>query len=277
MSRTTVVDPVATPALDPDGIYDRIVTRQLGGFCFLQAMIFCNILLTLNFDVRPVLGTVCVGKSEDGKLKFEGEMHPTHCVNLVKIDGREYIVDVGFGRRGPLVPVPMPVEQEDVGEPASDRKALPLESWHLRKPYADEVPPPPNDTHPFNDGVIMEHRSPKAGQDEPEASWDELYIINHSTYYLRDFERLCGNVCFGRPGTTVKFQRFLTLSRVYLQEEGINFPEASRSRSEGLLARVAMTNMELSQFRDGKKDVLKHYANEEERRQGLKDIFGLLV
>lgn len=272
-----VMDPVATPALDPDGIFDRIVNRHFGGFCFLQAMIFCNILLTLGFDVRPVLGTVCVGKTEHGRLKFEGEMHPTHCVNLVQIDGKEYIVDVGFGRRGPIVPVPMPASEEDIGGSASDYTSLPLETWHLRKALPDEIPSPPNDTHPFNNGFLMEHRSLKPGQAEADGSWDELYIINHSTYNVRDFERLCGNVCFGRPGTTDKFQKFLTLSRVYLQDEGIGYPAGQRDRKKGRLARVAMTNMELSEFRDGRKQVLKQYATAEERKRDLKDMFGLSV
>lgn len=83
--------------LDLEALYDRIVARQRGGYCFEQNGLLFEILEELGFDVTLYLARVI----------FTGTEHPglTHRVTLVDLDGDRYLVDVGFGAMGPRRPV----------------------------------------------------------------------------------------------------------------------------------------------------------------------------
>ena len=86
--------------LDPDSLLDRIVVRGRGGYCFEQNGLLFEILSELGFDATIQLARVIHNQ----------DIHPglTHRVTLVEVDGRQYVVDVGFGPLGPPFPVPMP-------------------------------------------------------------------------------------------------------------------------------------------------------------------------
>jgi len=86
--------------LDPERLLDRIVVRGRGGYCFEQNGLLFEVLEELGFDASIQLARVIHNQ----------DIHPglTHRVALVEVDGRQYVVDVGFGPLGPPFPVPMP-------------------------------------------------------------------------------------------------------------------------------------------------------------------------
>lgn len=86
--------------LGADSLLDRIVVRGRGGYCFEQNGLLFEVLQELGFDARIQLARVIHNQ----------DTHPglTHRVTLVELDGRDYVVDVGFGPFGPPFPVPMP-------------------------------------------------------------------------------------------------------------------------------------------------------------------------
>jgi N-hydroxyarylamine O-acetyltransferase len=86
--------------LDPESLLDRIVVRGRGGYCFEQNGLMFAVLQELGFDATIQLARVIHNQ----------DIHPglTHRVTLVEVDGRQYVVDVGFGPLGPPFPVPMP-------------------------------------------------------------------------------------------------------------------------------------------------------------------------
>jgi N-hydroxyarylamine O-acetyltransferase len=86
--------------LDSASLLDRIVVRGRGGYCFEQNGLLFEVLQELGFEVRIQLARVIHNQ----------DIHPglTHRVTLVEVDGRRYVVDVGFGPLGPPYPVPMP-------------------------------------------------------------------------------------------------------------------------------------------------------------------------
>lgn len=81
-------------ALDPDRLFDKLVLRRRGGYCFEQNALFLGMARAIGFEMRPLLARVW--------LAAEGVPPRTHTLNLVTLDGEELIADVGFG--GSFVP-----------------------------------------------------------------------------------------------------------------------------------------------------------------------------
>lgn len=90
--------------LDPDRVFDKLVTRRRGGYCFEQNQLFLRALDALGFDARPLLARVWLGARP-------GDTPPrTHTLNLVQLateeGAQQWIADAGFG--GSYTP-PMPL------------------------------------------------------------------------------------------------------------------------------------------------------------------------
>jgi N-hydroxyarylamine O-acetyltransferase len=81
-----------TPSLGIADLFDKIVKRKRGGYCFELNGLFGALLKSLGFDTRPTMARVLLRPIP----------HPliTHRANIVTIDGRDYLADVGFG--GPM-------------------------------------------------------------------------------------------------------------------------------------------------------------------------------
>lgn len=84
-------------SLDIDDILDKIVTQNLGGYCFEHNKLMHDALLSLGFDVRIAIARVL------NNLKVDSPR--THRVTLVKLKGKEYLIDVGFGAMTPTLPL----------------------------------------------------------------------------------------------------------------------------------------------------------------------------
>jgi N-hydroxyarylamine O-acetyltransferase len=106
--------------LAADALFDRIVVRRRGGYCFEQNGLLFAVLTELGYEPRLQLARVVHNTvHEPGDLPGL-----THRISLVELDGVDHVVDVGFGPSGPPTSVPMP----------SDRDAL-VESddeWNFR-------------------------------------------------------------------------------------------------------------------------------------------------
>ncbi len=83
--------------LETESLFDRIVVRRRGGYCFEQNALMFEILGELGFDTSMVLARVL----------RSGADHPplTHRFTMVDLDDRRYLVDVGFGAECPPAPV----------------------------------------------------------------------------------------------------------------------------------------------------------------------------
>lgn len=92
-------------SLDPDAVFDKLVTRQRGGYCFEQNQLFLRALRELGFEARPLLARVW--------LMAEGVPPLTHTFNLVNLRERQWVADAGFG--GDFTP-PMPLEAGEVAQ-----------------------------------------------------------------------------------------------------------------------------------------------------------------
>ncbi|OGT77675.1 MAG: hypothetical protein A3I78_01025 [Gammaproteobacteria bacterium RIFCSPLOWO2_02_FULL_56_15] len=85
-------------ALDPAALFCKIILGHRGGYCFELNTLFRTALLSFGFEARPVLA----------RVRLRGEIHGRdHLITLVRIDGRDMLVDVGFGASGLRAPLPL--------------------------------------------------------------------------------------------------------------------------------------------------------------------------
>ncbi len=96
--------------LSPDALYNKVVERHRGGYCFELNALFAKLLRSLGFSVRDYLGRYLKGE--------EGIPLRRHRIIGVSLDGMEYILDVGLGQAGPRTPLRLEegVLQEQFGE-----------------------------------------------------------------------------------------------------------------------------------------------------------------
>jgi N-hydroxyarylamine O-acetyltransferase len=79
-----------------DAIQTKLVRRQRGGYCFEHALLFAAVLERLGFEVERRIARVQPHKSGPR----------THMLLAVRVDGQEFLADVGFGA-GMLHPMPL--------------------------------------------------------------------------------------------------------------------------------------------------------------------------
>jgi N-hydroxyarylamine O-acetyltransferase len=101
-------------SLAPDDLFDKLVTRRRGGYCFEQNGILLAALQELKFDARPLLARVWLGASDVPPL--------THSFSLVRIGGEPWIADAGFGG-GYTPPMPL-VDDVEADTPDGARHRL---------------------------------------------------------------------------------------------------------------------------------------------------------
>jgi len=104
--------------LDLDRLFDKIVVRRRGGFCYELNGLFASLLRGLGFDLDMLSARVA---NHAGILGPEYD----HMALLVRCDGKRWLADVGFGEsfRTPL----------DLDDPTPQRGGDPLgRAWSVR-------------------------------------------------------------------------------------------------------------------------------------------------
>lgn len=88
--------------LDRDSLYEKVVERRRGGFCFELNGLFVLLLRALGYDAYSCLSRVAAKRTELSNL--------THGAVLVRMDGKRYLCDVGLG--GPMAPFAVELSTE---------------------------------------------------------------------------------------------------------------------------------------------------------------------
>lgn len=86
--------------IDPDSVFDKLVMRRRGGYCFEQNRLYADMLAALGIANRPLLARVRLGSDDPAPPR-------THVLLLADIGGDAWIADAGFG--GSYVP-PLPLQ-----------------------------------------------------------------------------------------------------------------------------------------------------------------------
>ncbi len=92
-------------SLEPATIFDKLVNRARGGYCFELNGLFLMALKTFGFDARALLARVQL----TGKPSGRG-----HQIALVSLQGRQWIADVGFGNPSLRAPIPLELDHPTI-------------------------------------------------------------------------------------------------------------------------------------------------------------------
>jgi len=92
--------------LDIESLQDKLVARRRGGYCFEHNTLLLHALRAVGFDVEPCEARV---RPPDATAVTPR----THMVLIARVDGADWLVDVGFGGSGPLLPVALTDEPQD--------------------------------------------------------------------------------------------------------------------------------------------------------------------
>lgn len=84
--------------LEPSALFNKLVHRPRGGYCFELNGLFLMALQSLGFNARPLLARVHLTGTPSGR---------GHQLTLVSIRGWEWITDVGFGSQNMRAPLPL--------------------------------------------------------------------------------------------------------------------------------------------------------------------------
>ena len=88
--------------LTPGAIFAKLVRQMRGGYCFELNGLFLMALKAFGFNVRPLLGRVHITGTPTGR---------GHQIELVTIEGKQWIADVGFGAGTPRTPIPLEMDR----------------------------------------------------------------------------------------------------------------------------------------------------------------------
>jgi len=94
--------------ISPTALYNKIVVKRRGGFCFELNGCFADLLRKIGFEVHERLARVC---TNDPNVPGAGPgwvwLAHTHVLLLVKTSQQDqlYAVDAGFGANGPFSPI----------------------------------------------------------------------------------------------------------------------------------------------------------------------------
>jgi N-hydroxyarylamine O-acetyltransferase len=110
-------------ALDPQSIFDKLVRRRRGGYCFEQNAGLATLLRLIGFDVTMVEAGVLRETRGDA-------MWGNHNVLLVDIDGAHWIADAGIGD-GFIDPLPLREGEHRQGDFAYGLERLDPHTWRF--------------------------------------------------------------------------------------------------------------------------------------------------
>lgn len=86
--------------IDAASVFDKLVTRGRGGYCFEQNRLFSDMLAALGVPNRPLLARVRLGQAPEA-------LPPrTHVCLLAEVAGEGWLADAGFGGSN-LPPLPL--------------------------------------------------------------------------------------------------------------------------------------------------------------------------
>jgi N-hydroxyarylamine O-acetyltransferase len=130
-------------SIEPDAIFDKLITRRRGGWCFEQNGLFGRVLAALGYEVRRISAGVM--------RQMQGEMSMgNHLALVVTLEGRPWLVDVGFG--GILTgPLPLAIGEENCPPYRVGLRAV-EGHWRFEERYGDGDP----FSYDFTDGPADE-------------------------------------------------------------------------------------------------------------------------
>ena len=153
--------------LEPKALVQKLVNKKRGGYCFELNGLLLLALKSFRFEARALLGRVHMTGEPTGR---------GHQVTLVSFEGKQWMVDLGFGSESPSIPIPLVFN-----EPISFK----------------------NQTFQLIESKLYGYML----QTKQENNWKNLYSF--------DLNHVCpGDIAYGNHYTSTNQNSFFTSSRV---------------------------------------------------------------
>lgn len=163
--------------LDLDRIFDKLVTRRRGGWCYEMNGLMHWALTEIGFDATRLVGGV-PGENPDGD-----EHLGSHLVVSVDLDGSPWLVDVGLGA-GMIEPIPLQEGEHSVGGRTFRLERTAGDAWRFH--HHEGVMPPIFDFVLRTDEAWLARVCDRL-QDNPESIFRKNLIVNR---FLDDGEQV---------------------------------------------------------------------------------------
>ncbi|KAJ4406527.1 N-malonyltransferase fdb2 [Didymella pomorum] len=238
-----------TITLEPADLYTKIVTRRRGGRCMENNTFFATVLRSLGFEVRNCGGRVSRAMSpwpdirKNQAATYDGW---NHMLNLVRLDGQWYVVDVGMGSMGPNIPYPLEDGFEIISiAPRKIRLQLRAiaESYghHSNKLWCYDV------CHsPSYDG---------------EEVWTPTYCFTETEFLPQDYQMMSW---FTSTHPTSFFTRSVNSMRMIMDDA-----------QEKIIGNIMLFEGKITKSIGADREVLKECMTEDERVAALKELFDI--
>lgn len=116
-----------------DAVDAKLIGQRRGGYCFEQNGLFLRVLRAIGFDAEGLIGRVRWMLPDDAPPTPR-----THMVVRVRLDGRPWLVDVGFGATVPPTPLAMDSEEPQPTRHETYRIVRHGEVWQVAASIAGE-------------------------------------------------------------------------------------------------------------------------------------------
>lgn len=144
-------------SMAPEAVFDKLVTRRRGGWCYEMNGLLGWALGEIGFDVRRVEGGVMRMATGDDALG-------NHLCLVVRLDGQDYLVDVGFAG---CQTAPMTIAAGTETHAPFELELVPLEEGYWRlvqytlgKPFSFDFHPDRCDEALLADKCIWQQSDP---------------------------------------------------------------------------------------------------------------------
>ena len=245
-----------TISLNMDDLYAKFAERGLkygrGGRCMENNGFFGTVLRSLGYEVRNCAGRVSRAMSPIKQIREEqGHTYDgwNHMLNLVRLDGEWYVVDVGMGSMGPNIPYRLEDGHEQVSiAPRKIRLQLrPIPESHASA--TNGVEPPKLWCY----DVCM-----KPGADDGD-KWIPHYCFTETEFLPQDYEMMSW---FTSTNKKCFFTYSVVCMKMLLDDSG-----------ENIIGNITLFNDGVTKNIGADREVVRELKTEQDRIDALKELF----
>lgn len=238
-----------TISLDPADLYTKIVSCRRGGRCMENNTFFATVLRSLGFEVRNCGGRVSRAMSpypevrRDQAATYDGW---NHMLNLVRLDGQWYVVDVGMGSMGPNMPYPL----EDGFETTSIApRKIRLQLRAIAESYGDRS------------NKLWCYDVCHDPSDSGDNVWIPTYCFTETEFLPQDYETMSWSTST-HPRSF--FTKSVTSTKMIMDEARVK-----------IIGNITLFEATIRKSVGSERGIAKECATEEERVNALKEIFDI--
>ena len=255
----------------PSHVFNKLITRNHGGYCMEQNLLFATILRSLGYAVYLTGARISnaldlTGAARD-KEGYSGWGHMVLFVTHPSISGERYLVDVGFGSGNALSPIPLADGAEVPCQPGQKGRIV-------RRRLAASTQVPKQEMWVYQNKI-------EGKEDVGEEGWTNAYCFGEGEWFEEDF--VANNFKTSRSlGSWFTWMFVMTrmilggdkaAGRIDGGEKKVNGEKEGEAEVVGSVT-IFGANL-TRRLSGGQSEVLRELKSEEERVEALKEWFGI--